>query len=194
MRIIGITGGIGSGKSTVADYLLCNYNTYVILTDIIRASLLLPGSDIYYSIIDIYGNDILADEVSIDRDKLYSIIFNNSYELKRYNEMVRPILKQKVQNTLEYFKGVGCLDFIVIESATLFEDELDSLCSDIWYIHSDVKDRKTRLELRGDIDKNIIPNIISCQKMPSEFKKLCNKTIDNNNDVNTLYRIIDSLM
>lgn len=194
MKVIGITGGIGSGKSTVADYLLCNYNTYAIITDIIRASLLLPGSDVYYGILDIYGNDILLDEISINRSKLYSRIFSNSYELKRYNEMVRPLLKERVQDTLEYFKGLKCLDFIVIESATLFEDELDSLCSDIWYIHSDIKDRKIRLDLRGDLDKSIIPSIISCQKMPSEFKKLCNKTIDNSSDVNALYKIIDSLM
>ena len=194
MRVIGITGGIGSGKSTVADYLLYNYNAYVIITDIIRVSLLLPGSDIYYSILDIYGNDILLDGVSIDKDKLYSRIFNNSYELRRYNEMVRPLLKERIQNTLEYFKSLECLDFIVIESATLFEDELDSLCSEIWYIHSDIKDRKIRLDLRGDLDKSVISNIISCQKMPSEFKKLCNKTINNSSDVNTLYRIIDSLM
>ena len=194
MKVIGITGGIGAGKSTVLDYIACNYNAYCIVTDIVRAMIMKPGGKAYREIINTFGDDIIDKNFLIDKDKLSERVFSSKFNTDRYNGIINPIVRRRVLEILGVLKDYGMYDIILIESALLFEEELETYCDEIWYIHTDIIDRKKRLLNRGDFTESTISNIISYQKMPSEFKKLCNKTIDNSKDINSLFTEIDTVL
>lgn len=194
MKIIGITGGIGAGKSTMLDYINCNYNAYCIVVDIIRAMAIRPGGKAYKEILDNFGIDILDKNFLIDNKKLIEVVFSSKSNLTKYNNIVNSVIKNKVLEILGVLKEYGMYDIILIESAILFEQDLAECCDEIWYVHTDILDRKQRLLKRGDFTEDIISNIISYQKMPSEFKRLCNRTIDNNGNINSLFTEIDTII
>lgn len=119
MKIIGLTGGIASGKTEVAK-IFQKHGIYVINSDEIGHRVL-SNSEIKEKIIDIYGKDILKDE-QIDRDKLGQIVFSNPAERKRINELIHPMVIADIMNSIQQAQQQGH-EIIVIESALIGENE-----------------------------------------------------------------------
>lgn len=124
--VIGITGGIGSGKSLFASY-LHNYikNSLLIMTDDLAKEQQKIGRVSYKSIIEVFGNEILDENLNIDSKKLGSIVFKDKEKLKLLNKITHPNVKKELENIIKNNKE----KIIIIESALLFESNLNKICN-----------------------------------------------------------------
>lgn len=97
MKVIGITGGIGSGKSLVADIMIKKYNAYFINTDRIAYEQMLPGGISYKGVVDYFGKEILKEDGTIDRSKLSKIVFSDKEKLRKLNSLTHPNVLTEVK-------------------------------------------------------------------------------------------------
>ncbi len=180
MIILGITGGVGSGKSKILYELESEYNAFVIEADKLAHKLMEPGEVIYNKIVECFGRDILEDNepYSINRAKLGEIVFENEDKLKMLNSISHPLVKEKIIELIKHHKSFDTKLF-VIEAALLIEDGYTEICDEIWYIWVDQEERIKRLmNSRGYTRKKCF-SIINNQKDDSYYKNYTNRTIDN---------------
>ena len=113
MKVLGITGGIGAGKSTVLSYLEEKYHARVIQADLTARQLQQPGGVCFRNIVEEFGREILNREGNLDREKLSKTVFSDLGKLKRLNELVHPYVKEEIKRQIEYlrrrFSGQVCL-------------------------------------------------------------------------------------
>lgn len=190
MRVIGITGGVGSGKSFILDYLRDKYGAYVILTDIVGARLMLPNGKAYSKIVEAFGKAILKQNKEINKEKLASIVFNNKDELHKLNSIVHPLVKEYILSTIESLREISAVKIVVIESALLLDDNYDLICDETWFIHTEEEIRIKRLRDTRGYSEAHSRSIIKNQKSDKEFMERCSLTIDNNGStLETLYQV-----
>lgn len=124
MKTIGITGGVGAGKSTVLDFLRETYQASVCEADKVAHELQRPGEGCYQEILKVFGPEILCDDQTIDRKRLGSIVFADVEKLKRLNGIVHPKVKEWIRKKQEEEQRAGTKLFI-IEAALLLEDHYE---------------------------------------------------------------------
>lgn len=194
MRVIGITGGVGAGKSKVLEYLEEKYNCQVILADKVAHMLEEKGQKCYEELTALLGEDILAPDKSIDKQKMAGIIFSDKDLLCKVNNIVHPAVKAFIVKTIEDKRIEGRLDFLFIEAALLIEDGYDVIVDELWYIHSDVDVRRDRLKSTRAYSDEKIDEIIQKQLSEEEFRKHCKVIIDNSGSFVTACKQIDEKM
>lgn len=150
MFVLGITGGIGAGKSLVLSIIDEEFDAYIVETDKLAHKLMLKGEDAYSQIIDTFGDEIL-DPVSeqIDRSILGKLVLSDKEKLSRLNAIMHPAVKKYIIDDIKLKEDAGT-KLYVIEAALLIQDGYKSICDEIWYISSDREVRIQRLiESRG---------------------------------------------
>lgn len=181
MKTIGITGGVGAGKSTVLGFLKKEYQASVCEADKVAHQLQEPGEDCYRTIIEKFGCGILHADGTIDRKKLGGIVFADEQKLQRLNQIVHPQVKEYIRKRKESEKEAGTKIF-VIEAALLIEDHYEEICDELWYIHTPDEVRRKRLkESRGYTDARI-DGIMKNQKSEEQFFRACQVVIENGED------------
>lgn len=197
MRIIGITGGIGSGKTEILSYIGKKYNCKVILADEVAHKVKEPGEDCYRELITLLGTDILMDSESpemmppIDRIKMAEKIFANSELLYQVNKIVHPAVKAYILDEITNEKEKGTLDFLFIEAALLIEDGYISIVDELWYIYAPEEVRRERLRQSRSYSDEKIDGIFGKQLSEEEYKRHCLVLIDNGKDRQYAYEQID---
>ena len=194
MRFIGITGGVGAGKSAILSYLAEKPKTRVMLADEIAHELMEPGTDCYKQIEERFAEEDIFAEHGLDREKLARIIFGDSLKREAMNAIVHPAVKEYVrkQYALELEKGE--LELLILEAALLIEEEYDEICDELWYIYTSEENRRNRLkESRGYSDEKI-DNIFKSQLSEIEFRESTQVTIDNNGDLKETYQQIEKAL
>ena len=194
MRVIGITGGVGAGKSKVLEYLEEKYNCRVILADKVAHMLEEKGQKCYEELTALLGEEILLPDKSIDKQKMAEIIFADMDLLHKVNNIVHPAVKAYIVKTIEDKRIEGRLDFLFIEAALLIEDGYDVIVDELWYIHSDVDVRRDRLKSTRAYSDEKIDEIIQKQLSEEEFRKHCKVIIDNSGNFKTACKQIDEKM
>ena len=194
MRVIGITGGVGAGKSKVLEYLEEKYNCQVILADKVAHMLEEKGQKCYEELTALLGEEILAPDKSIDKQKMAEIIFADMDLLYKVNNIVHPAVKAFIVKTIEDKRIEGRLDFLFIEAALLIEDGYDVIVDELWYIYSDVDVRRDRLKSTRAYSDEKIDGIIQKQLSEEEFRKHCKVIIDNSGSFGTACKQIDEKM
>ncbi|MBQ4058936.1 MAG: dephospho-CoA kinase [Lachnospiraceae bacterium] len=194
MKIIGITGGIGTGKSTVLNILEKEYGAFIVETDKLAHQLMSPGEEAYQSTVETFGKDILCDDNTIDRGKLGSIVFNNKDMLCELNKIVHPAVKKYILEDIELKNKQGCVEYYVIEAALLIEDGYKAICDEIWYIYASQEVRIQRLiEGRGkDAEKWL--QVIANQSSEDYYRRCCDVTIDNGDSIEKTFVTIKELL
>lgn len=193
MRIIGLTGGVGCGKSTVANLLKTEYNARILLTDDIAKASYNIGNEGYKKVIALFGENILNCEREIDRVKLSKIVFSDNEKLDSLNKLIHPIVWDEVEKNIAMAKE-DKIQFLVIESAILVEAGYKKLCDEIWYIKSNKEERiKRLLESRG-YSKEKSESIINNQAKEDEYIKNSDFVLDNNGDITELKNAIDKII
>ncbi|MDD6135891.1 MAG: dephospho-CoA kinase [Lachnospiraceae bacterium] len=184
MKIIGITGGVGSGKSRVLNELKVQYGAYIIEADKLAHELMEPGKVIYEEIVTAFGEDILCEEEPhvIDRVKLGKIVFSDKKHLDALNKIVHPLVKKSILMSIRQAKEKGDVRLFVIEAALLIEDEYKSICDELWYIWVDKETRIKRLMLQRNYTKEKSVSIMNNQSSDEFYKENCDFIIDNNRD------------
>lgn len=177
--VIGITGGIGAGKSQVLSLMKQEFGAQLLVADDIAHQLTEPGHSCYEHIVDEFGRDVLAADGSIDRKRLAEIVFADPVRLKRLNRIVHPMVKEYIRGEISCIRLEDPAKIIVIEAALLIEDHYDEICDEIWYVYASEEIRRERLKKsRGYTDEKI-DEIMKNQLSDEEFRKSCQKTIDN---------------
>lgn len=195
MLFIGITGGIGAGKSAVLNYLSENYNCRIMLADEIAHDLMEPGTDCYRQLRELFrAEDIFLEDGQIDRLKLAEVLFGDAKKREALNGIVHPAVRKYVQEQAERERSRNTLDFLVLEAALLIEEHYDAICDELWYIYTSEENRRSRLkESRGYSDEKI-DRIFQSQLTEDEFRKHCAAQIDNNAAADDTFRQIDAIL
>ncbi|MBE5944049.1 MAG: dephospho-CoA kinase [Lachnospiraceae bacterium] len=184
MVVLGITGGVGSGKSRVLYDLQENYNAYIIEADKLAHQLMKPGQTIYNSVLDAFGRDILCKEepYEIDRGILGNIVFNDKEKLALLDRISHPLVKEDILRQIQKAKKDGIIKLFVIEAALLIQDGYSEICDEIWYVWVEKEERIKRLmESRGYTREKCI-SMMNSQADDEYYKKYANFTINNQFD------------
>ena len=181
MKIIGITGGVGSGKSQVLSFLEEKYNAVICQADQVAWKLQEPGENSYIGIVNYFGEEILNDDKTINRSALGQIVFNNDEKLQKLNEITHPAVKNYIKDRIALEKNNGTKLFI-IEAALLLEDHYDEICDEIWYIFAKEEVRRERLKESRNYTDEKINAMIASQQTEEYFREHCQLTIDNSGD------------
>ena len=190
MITIGITGGVGAGKSTVLDFLAEKYQAYVIKADEIGHLVMEPGQECYEPVIALFGKQIIKDDKTIDRRQVSDVVFSHPDMLERLNEIIHPAVKRYICRQLELKRQQG-QKICVVEAALLLEDHYQEFCDTIWYIHTDQEVRIRRLmENRGYTREKSI-SIIASQAPEEFFRANADYVVVNNTDLKETWQQIE---
>lgn len=181
MKFIGITGGIGAGKSAILSYIKNHYNAKVVLADDLAKTLMEPGQECYEAIRQVFGGyDVFAEDGTIDAKAMARVMFSNPTLRERVNDIVHPGVKANVMGQVEEERRRGQLDYFFFEAALLIEDHYDELCDELWYIYTNEDNRRTRLKAGRGYSDEKITSIFASQLPESVFREHCKVVIDNN--------------
>ena len=193
MKIIGVTGGVGAGKSTVLNYLEKRYGAKLILADLVGHEVMEPGHEAYEQVVKAFGQEIVREDKTIDRKALGAIVFADEKKRMILNRIIHPAVRQEILRRLKEAE-LSHLSSVVVEAALFLEENYDAFCDETWYIYTDEKIRRQRLkESRGYSDERI-DQIFRSQKTHEEFQKRCMFMIDNNGSEEETFRQIDRRM
>ena len=191
MKVIGITGGVGAGKSEILKYLSEKHGAVVIEADKVGHLLMKPGEICYNSIVEKFGRDILNEDQTINRGELGKLVFTDETLLSELNKIIHPKVKSYIVSVIESERETLETKYFVVEAALLIEDHYDVICDELWYIHTDEKVRQKRLKETRGYDDEKIAAIMANQKSPEEFRSACQAVIDNSGNLADTYRQID---
>lgn len=194
MMTIGITGGVGAGKSQVLTYIEENYNCKVIRADEVAHLLEEPGHKCYERIVAFLGTDILQEDKTIDKRKMAAAIFSDEKKLIAINEILHPEVKTYILEQIHQESEKQEIEFLFVEAALLIEEHYDEILDEIWYIHADAEVRSKRLMESRQYSAEKIADIMGKQLSEEEFRKHCSVVIVNNGDLAVTYKQIDEIM
>lgn len=195
MLFIGITGGVGAGKSEILNYLKNNYNCRILMADQIAHAQLEPGSESYQALRGLFGSDpVFAPDGKFDRNRLAEVLFSDKDKREKMNQIIHPAVKRYVNGEYQAEKEKGQIDFLVLEAALLIEDHYDEICDELWYIYASEGSRRERLRKSRGYSAEKIQHIFDSQLTDTEFRKHCDSVIDNDKDTITAFSQIDSVL
>lgn len=177
-KVIGVTGGVGAGKSTVLNILKEEFHGHVIMADEIGRALMEPGQACFGQIVEAFGEGILREDGKLNREKLSELVFQDQEKLGRLNGIVHPQVKQAVRQEIDRAAKDG-KELVVVEAALLIEAGYQDICDELWYIYVPAQERVKRLyENRGYSEVKSYA-IMSNQLSDSQFRRGCDFLVDN---------------
>ncbi len=191
MKTIGITGGVGAGKSLVLNYIKSRYRAKIYMADDIANFLKEPGQSCYEPVITLLGEDILDEDKRIHKAKMAEKIFAKSDLLQQINAIIHPAVKEYVLSEIAAEQAKAEQDFFILEAALLIEEHYDEILDELWYVYADQEVRSKRLKESRNYSDEKIKNIMSHQMTDEIFRKHCQVIIENNGDLDETYRQID---
>ena len=176
--ILGITGGVGAGKSSVLAILEKEYNAKLILADEVGRELMQPGEANYVNIVNAFGKEILNPDGTIDRKILGRIVFDQPEKLKKLNTIVHPAVNEKIREEMQKAQEEG-KELFVLEAALLTEPVYREMLDEIWYIHVPQEIRMERLRSsRGYSDEKMYA-VFANQPSEETFTAVSDLVIEN---------------
>ena len=171
--IIGVMGGVGSGKSTVLNYLENNYEANIIEADKVAKEVMLPGNDVYNEIVKTFPEVIVDNK--IDSKKLAEIVFNNKEQLEKLNSITHPGAVKEIVSRIKSSKN----RIIVVESAILLGSGVEQYCDELWFVFCIWDPRIKRLIQTRGYSKEKCISVIESQPADEEYNKAADEFIDN---------------
>lgn len=185
MKIIGITGGVGAGKTEVLKIIEEMVNCVIVRADEIARCLERKGDICYKPLVELLGEDVLDENKEIDPKKMAYMIFSDKEKnlRKQVNEIVHPAVRNHILAMIEDANRRCEKDWFFIEAALLIEDHYELVVDEMWYIYADEEVRRKRLkDTRGYSDEKI-SDIMDSQSSDEVFRKHCKVVIDNSNSL-----------
>ncbi len=181
--IIGLTGNIGSGKSTVARHLSL-LGAEVLDADCLAKASVEPGTTALNKIAAVFGQDILKEDGSLDRRKMAGVAFTDSQALTRLEAIVHPEVEDKIQQKItEYRQGRGKGKALVVEVPLLFETGMNKLVDEVWVVASEEKTQIERVMERSKLSREEIIERMKNQISQQKKCKMADRIIDNSGSV-----------
>ncbi len=194
MRIIGITGGVGAGKSEVLDYLARAYEATVVQADEVGYLLMQPGTEVYRRIVDQFSSAVLKDNSQeLDRQVLADLVYTDARLKKKLEQIVHPAVKEYIKKDILKERKAET-EIYVIEAALLLEDHYQEICDEIWYIYAEEEVRRERLRQERGYTNERISQIFAQQLSEEEFSEACDFEVDNSGTLEETQKQIDQRM
>lgn len=190
MRLIGVTGGVGAGKSEVLNYIKKHYKCCIYLADEVAHLVKAKGEDCYYELVSLLGEDILQSDGEINKSAMAAKIFADDDLLEKVNEIVHPQVRIYLEKRIEEAKVNPDIEIMFIEAALLIEAGYKELVDELWYIYADIEVRKSRLMSSRGYSEDKIRQIMEAQLSEEVFRKECDFVIDNSGTLADSYRQI----
>lgn len=187
MKVYGITGGAGTGKSEVIKMLQENFGGCVIMSDEVARELMQKGNISYQLIVEYFGRDILMDDGEIDRKKLADHVFNNKEALEKLNSMTRPYVKDEIRKLIAEAEASGECRFVALESAILLECGYEDICDEFWYVYTKPEIRRQRMKETRNYSDEKVDSVMRNQQPDEVFFKQCSFVIENNTTLSDVY-------
>ncbi|MCC8126819.1 MAG: dephospho-CoA kinase [Clostridiales bacterium] len=182
-RVIGITGGVGSGKSRILSVLKSEYGAEVIQADQVAAELEEPGQEGLVLLVERFGTDILALDGTLDRKAFADRIFADPAALAEVNRIIHPLTIREMKQRI---KASGS-ELVAVEAA-LFDEESRKLCDEMWLIDTDEETRIGRLMRDRRYSYEKCKSIMKNQPSREQFLALSDQVIDNNGSIEDIRR------
>ncbi len=186
-RLIGLTGGIATGKTTVSNYLAAKYHLPVLDADIYAREAVTPDSPILQDIFERYGAKVKLPDARLNRAALGEIIFNNLSEKQWLEEQIHPFVRDRFAQELQQTND----DTVVLAIPLLFEAKLTDMVTEIWVVSCDRSLQLSRLQQRNGLTLPQAQARIDNQLPLAEKASLADLVLHNNQDLPHLYAQVD---
>jgi len=194
LKVIGITGGVGCGKSTVLSLIKEHFNAYILMTDEISRDLLQPKGKAYFQVVDMFGDSIVAADQTINRAALAQIIFHQPNKRIVLNSIIHPLVKQEVIKIITNLRIENKYAYVFVESALLFDDHYEIFCDETWYIYAPENMRMQRLMSSRGYSQEKVTAIMKSQLTEKEFRKKCDVIVYNDKTSDEVLRQLVKLL
>jgi len=184
MRVIGLTGGIGSGKSTVSQ-VLAEMGAMVIDADTVGHQAYQPGTETWKDVVAAFGEGVVAADGSIDRKKLGAIVFGETGALERLNWIVHPRMYDMMAEQIEEYRRQG-VKVVVLDAAILIEANWTPLVDEVWLTVASESTVVQRVKERTGLPEEQIRSRIRSQLSNEERKKHASVVINNDGSLDEL--------
>lgn len=191
MKIIGITGGVGCGKSSLLKTAEQKYNCRVIYADLAAHKVEEKGQMCYDKLVKLLGDVILDENGAISKEKMAKAMFDNREILGAVNAIVHPAVKEYILSQIQYEKERGVIDVLFIEAALLIEDGYLAIVDELWYVFADIETRIERLSKTRGYTKEKSLSIMDSQLTDEQFREAAACVIDNNSSLENGIRIFE---
>ncbi|MGE8078559.1 dephospho-CoA kinase [Peribacillus loiseleuriae] len=178
-QVIGITGGIASGKSSISQFIREELGFTIIDADIAAREVVEPGQEAYQEIVEVFGTDLLLSDTSIDRAKLGGIIFHDEKKRRKLNEIVHPAVRKRMLQQKETAFELG-EKVLFMDIPLLFESKLTHMVDKTILIYVDERIQLERLMKRNGLSEVDAKARIDSQMPLVEKKKLADAVVMNN--------------
>ena len=191
MLVIGLTGGIGTGKSEAARHIV-SLGSELIDADLVGHEAYTPHAEAWRQVVEAFGEGILGPNKEIDRRALGGIVFSDPEKLARLNGIMHPLMAGMVQQKIEAFRDQGA-QVVVVEAALLFEAGWNSLVQEVWVTDSPEEAVISRLTQRNGMSEEEARKRVSSQMSRGERLDRAHIVIDNSSDMEAMRKSIDEL-
>lgn len=183
MRLIGLTGGVGAGKTTVLKALQQFFHARVLIADEIAHELMEPGTPCYRKLREVFASeDIWLRNGCINRPKLAQVLFSDETKRETLNAIVHPAVKEYICGEAEKERQAGVYECVVVEAALLIEEHYDKICDELWYVYASPETRKKRLMENRGYSAEKVAQMFAAQLSDEVFRSHCTVVIDNDRD------------
>ncbi len=192
MKIIGLTGGIGTGKSTVSNFLLHRKHV-VIDADKIARDVVMPGQPGLVQIAQIFGDDILLPDGNLNRAKLGEIVFNDGTKRDTLNKIIHPHIREVINARIEQARIAG-KEIVFLDIPLLYEGGFETICHAVWVLYVPEQVRVSRIMERDNLTREAVMKRISSQLDEMEKRQRADIIIDNSGDKKALFAQLEDLL
>ncbi|VEP17171.1 Dephospho-CoA kinase [Hyella patelloides LEGE 07179] len=190
MRIIGLTGGIATGKSTVSDYLSSKYNLPVLDADVYAKEAVAKDSPILQEIFTHFGNHLRLQDGTLNRLALGNLIFSNSEAKQWLESKIHPYVRDRFSQELANIKS----NMVVLAIPLLFEANLTHLVTEIWVVSCNRENQLARLQKRNNLTLEQAQNRIKSQLPLKEKVAQADFVLENDSTLQHLYQQCDAIL
>ena len=188
--IIGITGGIASGKTVVSEYLR-QLGYPIVDADVLAREIMAPGGPVLEEIAQAFGSEMIAADGSLDRQALGRRIFSDESARTTLDAITHPAIRALAETRFREHAGAKAVFFVV---PLLYESGMDDLCDEVWLVHADEAVRRARLMARDDIDESYAAQKIASQMSEEERLARGPRVLYNDGDVTHLEAQVKDLV
>jgi dephospho-CoA kinase len=192
VKLLGLTGGIASGKSTVAA-ILRRLGVAIINADELSREVVQPGQEAWKEIVDTFGPAILQEDKTLDRRKLRKIVFDNAEARKKLEAIIHPRVRALAEKKISELAATGS-SIIVYEVPLLFEAQIHLWLRPVILVACDVETQKKRLLERDRLTEAEAQQHLDAQMSLEDKRKLADYVIENNGDLEELERQVRGVL